>query len=347
MALWQLILTELRQFWREPGALFWTLVFPLGLVGALGLGFSNRRPPIYVIAASGNNLPTFFSDKETKEHAPLHAPHLMLKPVHRSAGLEMLKRGEALIFAEQDDTGKLLLHFDPDNAEARQAFLAFENAVLKQHAGALPAMQAIPVTTRGYRYIDFLVPGLLAMSIMNSCLWGIGWALVEYRVKKLLRRMAASPMRKSDFLLAQMITRLLLLAAELGTVIGFAYLFFDVRMQGSWTAFVLLVLAGTWTFSGLAFLLSSRTAKTAVANGMINAVTLPLTVVSGIFFSYRGFPEPLVAVIERLPLTLLADNLRGIFNEGYGTAQILFPAALLFGLGSVLFAVALRIYKWQ
>lgn len=339
MALWQLILSELRQFWREPGALFWTLVFPLGLAGALGLGFSNRSEPIYVIAIEAGEMPPLLQNISL-------LPQFAVRQLSVEAGMRALKRGEILLLVAKDSSGNFTFRFDPANSQALQAFTMLENSILKQMTAA-PSLIFEPVTTQGYRYIDFLIPGLLAMSIMNSCIWGIGWTLIEYRLKKLLRRMAATPMRKTDFLLAQIVTRLLLLALELGLIIGFAYFFFNVIVQGSWAAFLLLVLAGTWAFSGLAFLMSSRTAKTSIANGLINAITLPMTIVSGIFFSYQGFPEPLKAVIKWLPLTLLSDNLRSVFNEGYGTAQVLMPAAVLFGLGSVLFAAALRIYKWQ
>lgn len=341
MSLRQLILTELRQFWREPGALFWTLVFPLGLAGALGLGFSNRSEPTYAIGIEAGEMPPFL---QTVRQVP--QSKFTIRQMSRQAGQTAIKRGEILLFVGKDSSGTFAFHFDPANSQAAQAFNALENTILKQQLNASP-LRIAPVTTQGYRYIDFLIPGLLAMSIMNSCIWGIGWSLIEYRMKKLLRRMAATPMRKTDFLLAQMITRLLLLALELGLLIGFAYTFFGVIVQGAWAAFLLLVLAGTWAFSGLAFLMSSRTAKTNIANGLINAITLPMTVVSGVFFSYQGFPEPLVAFIKWLPLTLLADNLRSVFNEGYGVAQVALPAAVLFGLGSLLFAVALRIYKWQ
>ncbi|WP_448518540.1 ABC transporter permease [Rhodoflexus sp.] len=344
MALWQLILTELRQFWREPGALFWTLVFPLGLAGALGLGFSNRSEPIYVIAIEVGEMPPLL---QSLYQLPREGqPQFAIRQMSAEAAMTALKRGEILLLVAKDSSGDFTFRFDPANSEARQAFNALENMILRQTA-TTPPLTIAPVTTQGYRYIDFLIPGLLAMSIMNSCIWGIGWTLVEYRVKKLLRRIAATPMRKTDFLLAQMITRLLLLMLELGLMIGFAYSFFGVVLQGSWAAFALIVLAGTWAFSGLAFLMSSRTAKTSIANGLINAITLPMTVVSGIFFSYQGFPEPLVSLIKWLPLTLLADYLRSIFNEGYGLAQVALPATVLFVLGSILFTLALRIYKWQ
>lgn len=339
MALWQLILTELRQFWREPGTLFWTFVFPLGLAGALGLGLNHRPKPTYVVGFSTKQKPFFLFSEQP------NASRIIFKAMNRDAALHALQKGEVLIFAETDSSGKLTFSFDPANSEAQQAFLILENSMLKQQHKT--SWQVAPLTTQGYRYIDFFIPGLLAMSIMNSCLWGIGWALVEYRMKKLLRRMAASPMRKSDFLLAQMITRFILLVLELGLLIAFAYGVFQVKLQGSWFAFVWLTIAGTWAFSGMAFLMSSRTAKTTIANGLINAITLPMTLVSGIFFQYQGFPEPLVAVIKWLPLTLLADNLRGIFNEGYQMSHILLPSGVLFGMGSLLFVCAMRIYKWQ
>lgn len=339
MALLQLILTEWRQFWREPGSLLWTLAFPIGLAAALGLGVSRSRTPIYRIGIDSETPLLLSRLKQVKTN-------FNYQVLPWKEGVKALQRGQILIFITVDSATNAVAYLDNTNSQAAQALMALENACLKQQVTKDP-FQIVPVTAHGHRYIDFLVPGLLAMSIMNSCLWGIGWALVEYRMKKFLYRMIATPMRKTDFLLAQIITRVILLAIELGLLLTFAYWFFDVQLQGSWIAFITMVLAGTWSFSGMAFLLSSRTAKTAIANGIINAITLPMTLVSGIFFSYEGFPEWLQVVIRWLPLTLLTDNLRGIFNEAYSLWQVLTPAALLVGLGSTLFAIALKIYKWK
>jgi ABC-type multidrug transport system permease subunit len=198
----------------------------------------------------------------------------------------------------------------------------------------------------GMRYIDFLIPGLLAMGIMNSCLWGIGYTLIDYRIKKLLRRMVATPMPKTTFLASQLITRGIIAAFEFMVVYLFAYFLFGVVVQGNWLAILVLFASGIFAFSGMAVLIASRAANSQIGNGLINAVYLPMSIVSGIFFSYQGFPDWMVSIIQWLPLSLLADHIRMVFNEGAGLDQVAIPSLLLGMLGLICLSLGLKIFKW-
>jgi ABC-2 type transport system permease protein len=204
----------------------------------------------------------------------------------------------------------------------------------------------MPITTKGNRYIDFLIPGLIAMGIMNSCLWGISWNLIEFRMKKLLRRMVATPMSKKDFLLSNLITRTLIGAFETSTLLLFAFLYFRISLEGSVLALLLIYLAGIMAFSGIAIIISSRTASSQIGNGLINAVTLPMMILSGIFFSYHNFPDWCIPFIKYLPLTLLADSIRSIFIEGAGIKEISTAFVVLTLTGVVSFFAGLKMYKW-
>src|SRR5690606_32548045 len=226
-----------------------------------------------------------------------------------------------------------------------------------------------------------LIPGLIALGIMNSCIWGIGWNLIEYRIKKLMRRMVATPMKRTHFLLAQILSRAVLCSVEAALLFFFAYFVFGVTMQGSWIAFVFVFFAGIMSFAGIAvmascrvsnniednsiiiavvltmtmlvgvffsfaYMASSRVRNNKEANGIINAVVLPMTILSGVFFSYRGFPDWAVAIIEKLPLTMLSDAIRAIFNEGAGLQDVFVQIVGLILIGFVTLAIGLRIYKW-
>ena len=199
----------------------------------------------------------------------------------------------------------------------------------------------------GSRYIDFLIPGLMAMSIMNACLWGIGWSLIDLRIKKLLRRMVATPLRKSIFLLSHGLNRMILSAAELFLLYGFAYYYFGIIIQGSLWALLLVFLSGYSAFAGIAVLISCRAQNTHSGNGLINFVSLPMFVLSGIFFSYHNFPDWLTPYVEVLPLTMLANSLRGIITEGIGLYDVILPSIGLVGIGCVCFALGLRFFYWH
>jgi ABC-type multidrug transport system permease subunit len=246
-----------------------------------------------------------------------------------------------------------VFHFDPRNPDAQLTYLKLIR-LLDERPGAPAEAQDAghagesiePLTVSGTRYIDFLVPGLIAMGIMMSSLWGMSYGVVEKRSKKLLRRMVATPMKKSHFLIALMTVRTAMNFIEGGLLFLFAYLVFHITIQGNVPALVLIFLSGNVAFAGIAILTSARTGNTEIANGLINLVSLPMMVLSGIFFSYHNFPEWSLPYIQKLPLTMLADGMRSIFIEGAGYAGIAFPSIVLALLGVACFAAGLKIFRW-
>ncbi len=203
-----------------------------------------------------------------------------------------------------------------------------------------------PLTVAGTRYIDFLIPGLMAMGVMMSSLWGMSWSVIEKRSKKLLRRMVATPMKKSHFLIAMMTVRVGMNAIESGLLFIFAHFAFGITIQGDVSALALIFIAGNVAFAGISILVSARTGNTEVANGIINAVSLPMMLLSGVFFSYHNFPAWSIPVIQKMPLTLLADGMRSIFIEGGGYAAVALPSLILAVVGVVSFAGGLKIFRW-
>ncbi|MBM3403986.1 MAG: ABC transporter permease [Bacteroidetes bacterium] len=257
----------------------------------------------------------------------------------------MLKRGQAQLIL-RDHPQKLSYHFDPVSAEGKPAYLQLSTALnhdqIRDETGVIKPLKIV-----GTRYIDFLVPGLIAMGVMSAIMWGISYDLIDKRAKKLLRRMIATPMKRSELLLSHFFARLLLSLVESMLIFLFANLYFGISVTGSRLALFMVMIAGNIRFTGIAIFISSRTARTEIGNGLINAVTMPMMVLSGIFFSYHHFPEGAIPFIQALPLTMLADGLRSIFLEGAGLLQIIAPTALLTGIGVTFFAIGLKIYKWH
>jgi len=202
------------------------------------------------------------------------------------------------------------------------------------------------MTLKGVRYIDFLVPGLIAFGLMSSMMWGISYTIIEKRSQKLLRRMVATPMRKSYFLVSLMFVRTVMNYLEALLLFVCAWLIFGTEIQGNTGALLTLDFAGCVGFTGIAALVSCRTSKTEVGTGWINAVHLPMMIFSGVFFSYRNFPEWSHEAIRMLPLTALTDGIRSVFNAGAGWAEIAVPALALTLLGVACFSLALKLFKW-
>ena len=245
----------------------------------------------------------------------------------------------------------LTYHFDPLNPEAQLSYLKFSKLMSgKTRSGsseALISRGVQPIRVEGARYIDFLIPGLISMGVMMSCMWGISYGMIEKRSKKMLRRMVATPMRKSHFLMALMVVRVAMNFIEAGILFLFAALVFDISIQGSLPALFVIFVSGNIAFGGIAILTSSHTANTEVGNGLINAVVLPMSVLSGIFFSYHNFPDWSLPVIEKLPLTLLADGIRRIFIQGAGFAETAVPSMILLAIGVGFFSLGLRVFRWH
>jgi ABC-type multidrug transport system permease subunit len=196
------------------------------------------------------------------------------------------------------------------------------------------------------RYIDFLIPGLLGMTLMNSGMWGIGFAVVEMRQRKLLKRLAATPMRPSDFLLALSTSRVLLVIVEIGLLLGFGVAVFDTQIVGSLFSVFTVALVGAAAFACIALLVACRAEKIETVNGIANSVMLALWVLSGVFFSYQRFPKPLLRMISYSPLAVVNDALRAIICEGSPLHAQLHRLALIALWGLLSFVLAVRWFRW-
>jgi ABC-2 type transport system permease protein len=344
-SLYQLILIHFKTFFREPAILFWAVLFPIIMAWVLGIAFSNKGEALRTVYVTGNAaVPEKISDEAVFGSGTGNTFRIKFIKASEQQAVKAIKQGVIAIYIEARPDS-LIYHFDPMNADAQLTHLLLEREINGTPTNDVGSGVS-PLETKGTRYIDFLIPGLIALGIMNSCIWGIGWTLIETRMKKLLRRMVATPMKKPIFLSSYMVTRIVLGGFETVLLLIFARLYFGIEITGNIVAFILVFLAGIFAFAGFAVLIASRTSKTEVANGLVNAVTLPMMILSGIFFNYHNFPDWAVPVIQVLPLTLLADSIRAVFVEGAGLAEIVKPVLILSFTGVVTFVVGLKIFRW-
>ena len=336
---WQLFLMRLRSFTREPAATFWVFGFPLLMSIALGLAFRNQGvSKLTVAVADGAGQAAVIATLGAAEGlAPQALPLAEAK--------EALRRGKVALVVVPDAEPQLLL--DPTQPEGRTARLLVSDA-LQRAAGRVDPLvvEEEKVSAPGARYIDFLIPGLLGFGIMSSSIWGLGWALVQMRMGKLLKRFAATPMHKTDFLFAFAAARLLLACLETMFFVAFARWIFEVRVAGSVLVFIGWALLGSLCFAGISALVASRAENSETASGLMNLVTLPMTVLSGVFFSASHFPGWMQPVLRLLPLTALIDGLRAVATDGAPLLALLRPGMVLVAWGGLAFALAVRWFRW-
>jgi ABC-type multidrug transport system permease subunit len=246
-----------------------------------------------------------------------------------------------------DEESGLRFWEEPRRAESRLARSAVEAALLRAQLSHWQAPEVSQLDQVGSRYIDFLLPGMIGMGLMGGGLWGIGFVVVDMRVRKLLKRFLATPMRRSDFLLALMLSRLLFTFADVIVLLLFGYVAFGVHCVGSYLDLAIAVAVGGAAFSGIGLLVASRAQTLETASGLMNLVMLPMWVLSGVFFSSERFPQAMQPIINLLPLTALNQLLRGIMLEGSSLAPLWPQLALLAGYTAVTFPTALRIFRWR
>ncbi len=339
----ELIKTRLREFYREPAIVFWVFVFPLVMAVGLGAAFRSKPQPTPVIAvvSDGSENGARLAD------ALLKSDRVEAKAFDAENAAEELARARVDLVVTIGESGAQY-RFDPQKESGPVAKLV-TNQALQMAAGrtdpVVTSDQA--VTEPGSRYIDFLIPGLIGMNLMGSSMWGVGFNLVVARKRKLLRRYAVTPMRRTHFLLSYICSRGLFLALELILLVSFGVLIFGTKIQGSVPAFVLLAVLGAGAFASISLIIGARLENTETANGWMNFIQMPMYILSGAFFSYERFPEWLHAPIEVLPLTAVINALRAIYNEGAGLMNVLPEVAVLSAWALIGFFVALRTFRWQ
>ena len=341
---WHLLGARMKELWREPEVIFWVFVFPLLLALGLGIAFRNKPADITPVAIVANSRAQEILDllQRSPEKSQIHAD-----VVDAATAFDRFRLGTYALVITADESG-VHYRYDPARPESVLARTQVDDA-LETAAGRSSPLKsdATQSSEPGARYIDFLIPGLLGMNLMNSGMWGIGFAVVDMRQRKLLKRFIASPMRRTDFLLAMGSSRLVLMLIEVALLLGFGVLVFHMRVEGGLLAILLVAALGAISFGGIGLLTASRAQKIESVSGLINLVMMPMWIFSGVFFSYERFPAVVQPAIKALPLTALNDALRAIILQGADLRSQLPQIAIMVLWGGVSFVLALKWFRWN
>ena len=334
----QLTLVRVREFVREPEALFWSLAFPVLLATGLGVAFRNQPTQLVrVVAVSAPLADALRQD-----------PLLHVDVLSSEAAAQALGTGAVTLVVEPRPEGGVRYRYDDTNPDARNARMIVDRAV-QRAAGRADPVAAVDDVRRetGSRYIDFLIPGLVGMGIMGNAIWGLGFSIVDARRRKMMKRIVATPMPRPYYLLSFLVWRMFLLVAEVGVPVGFGVLVFGVPLRGPFTTLVAVCILGSLSFSSLGLLIASRARTIEGVSGVMNLVMMPMWILSGVFFSSQRFPDAVQPFIRLLPLTAVNDALRANMLQGAHLADL---APQLGALGVwlvVCFSLALKLFRWR
>jgi ABC-2 type transport system permease protein len=339
----QLTLVRFREFIRQPEAVFWTFVFPILLAVGLGLAFRSKapdKPKIGIVASTPASQSILSSLRKDSS--------IIVEQLTDSAGARAVRTSRIALLVVPDSGGNVRYMYDPTRDESATARLLADRAIQVGAGRTDPvAVTERKVMEKGSRYIDFVIPGLLGMNLMGSGVWGIGFAIVDSRGKRLLKRFMATPMSRAEYLLSFLLSRLVFLVLEVVTLLGFGALVFGVPLRGSFVELAAICLLSALAFSALGLLIAARAKTVEGVSGLMNLVMMPMWIFSGVFFSSSNFPAVVLPVIKLLPLTSVNDALRANMLEGTQITALGVEMAVIVGWLLISFVAALKLFRWR
>jgi ABC-2 type transport system permease protein len=339
----QLTLVRFREFIRQPEAVFWTFVFPILLAVGLGLAFRSKapeKPKVGIVASTPR--------ADAIVEALRKDSTLIVEEMGDSAAARALRTAKIALLVAPDSDGTVRYTYDPQRDESVFARLITDQAIQTAAGRADPVkVTERRVMEKGSRYIDFVIPGLLGMNLMGSGIWGIGFAIVDSRSKRLLKRFMATPMSRAEYLMAFLLSRLAFLILEVVTLLGFGALAFGVPLRGSLVQLGVICLLSALSFSALGLLIAARAKTVEGVSGLMNLVMLPMWIFSGVFFSSSNFPGVVQPIIKALPLTAVNDALRANMLEGTQITALGIEMAVIMAWLVIGFVAALKLFRWR
>ncbi len=324
-----------REFYRDKAGLSWNIAMPVVMVLGFAFIFSNPDQDLYKIGVLGE-------PSNVQQATLLEVRHVQfIRQDDPAAAIAKVRYHRIDLLLDLRAAPRYWV-----NASSPNGYIA-ERLVLQALADPPSGIERQEVTGRALRYVDWVLPGVLAINVMFSSLWGVGWVIVRYRKNGVLRRLRATPLTASEFLTAQILSRLLVVGIVNVLVFAGTHLLLGFPMRGSYLALALVFLAGAIALVSLGLTVSARIRSEELADGLLNLMSWPMMVLSGVWFSLEGTNVWAQRVAELLPLSHMVDAARRVMLDGAGVADVAVEIGLLLGLGIVLLTLSARAFRWQ
>lgn len=355
----KLVASEIKQFVRERSALFWTFAFPVFFILIFGAIFSGEGDVTFHVGlVVQDDSPAAQGLSTALEQVPAFELHIG----EQDAELQALEEGDrrAVIIIPRDfgltvsqgGEGSVDVYYDPTQTSSAQVVLPIIRRVVDEFdrmLGGAPSLIELneeTLQTHNLRSIDYLVPGILAMALMQLGIFA-AVPLVVQRENRVLKRLGATPLRRSTMVISIVAFRLLVAVGQAAVIIFVARLVFHVPMMGSWLFLAGMIMLGTLTFLAMGYMLSSFTKTQETVMPVLMAVQFPMMFLSGIFFPVEFMPDFMRPILTAMPLTYLGDSLRQIMVESSALHSHLINIAVLGSWFVVCLIVAVRFFRWE
>ena len=351
---------SLKEFLRDRSAVFWTVAFPVMFIVLFGLIFSGNMSVSYTMGLVnldsgpvGAQLASAFS----------HVSAFKIETGAKDAEVSALRSGQrdlvVIIPADTSarvashQTATVQLYFDPSKTTDAQIEQTIVNQVVASFNQGITqvtpplAVEPVSVQSQTLRYVDLLVPGILAMALMQLGIFGTAQPIVALREQQVLRRLGATPLPRWQLITSQILNRLTVALFQTGVIVGIGIAAFNVRMTGNPFEFVGLVLLGAFMFIALGYLVAAISRTQAAAAGVGQAINFPMMFLSGIFFPLAVLPVFLLPVVRALPLTYLADALRQVMIGSTPTFPIATDVFVVAVWALVCMLLSIMLFRWE
>jgi ABC-2 type transport system permease protein len=347
--------SSLKAYFRNRGAIFFSLLVPLMIMGIFGLiNFGNSTPTVNIgIVDRAHNQVSgqIISSLKGIKAVKLHTGSLDSEKHELQQG----NRDLVAVLPESIGSGStsITAYYNQGSPQNSQVAIAIMNQFVDRAsfavAGISPAftLDSQPVQSRNLTYVDFLVPGMIALSIMQTGLFGVVFTFVQWKQRGILRRLMATPMRVRDFFFSQLVTRLTTVALQIGVLLAVGLLLFHFHFAGNLLYLLIVGILGGGIFLAMGLAISGASKSEETAAPLANIVSLPLMFLSGIFFSRSNMPEWLQTVTQYSPLTYVSDALRSISIDGASLWSVRFDLLGMFVWLAVAVLLATRLFKWE
>ena len=347
-------------YWRDKGSLMWSFVVPPVLIVCMALAFSGEDPAVFrigvltptaitvpvseaALAAESRALPEVLQQPFIERIGYPDLETALTRVRHHQLDLMVASNsalaGAGLAENRNGDAG-ITYWINPGarRGEALEALLA---------ASSDPALTKVAVSGQRVRYVDWVVPGILGMNLMFSGLFGVGYIIVRYRKNGVLKRLSATPVRPVEFLTAQLVSRFMIMLIVAVSVYTAANLTLDLLMLGSYWTLALIAVCGNLALISLALVITARIRSDELAGGLLNLVSLPMLLLSEVWFSLDAVPRWMQQLSQMLPLTHLVQAARKVMVEGASLADVSHHLVILLGIALVCTLTAARIFRWE
>jgi ABC-2 type transport system permease protein len=343
--IWIMFKARNWEFFRDRASFGWNFLFPFLLVAGFGILFGGRGHTEYKIGV-------FPAPAETVEVASLDVPEAF-KETRFLQFVGFASHAEAMEKLRHHKVDLVIRTGPPPyqywlNESSPKGYLAekiFQASLTGEINSAL--LHKKKIHTAEIRYIDWLFPGILAMNMMFSALWGVGYIVVRYRKNGALRRLKATPLTAFEYLSAQMLSRLFLLMFTLLVVWFGCDLIFHFHVEGSTGDIFILFFLGSLSLTSMGLVLAARGTSEEFTTGTLNFISWPMMFLSEVWFSLEGAPEWVKHIAQAFPLTHLLTGIRKIMNDGAGLVDVLPEITVLLMMTGIFLGLGAYLFSWD